>query len=136
MWTNTVARASELEDESLVDTARRIHDSVHLRADNDALWGYLHWLELHGCEAVFRACMLHSTRVRASSSHNFRVYKVDFGWGQAYVARSPSVEDAGKIVFFPGSTTHGNIDDSLVLPLDVMERIEDNNACTHPQYMK
>jgi hypothetical protein len=36
MWINTVARASELEAQSLADTARRVHDSIHLYADNDA----------------------------------------------------------------------------------------------------
>jgi hypothetical protein len=132
MWTNTVVRACELEDESLADTARRIHDSIQLRADNDAFWGYLHWHELHGHEAVLRARVLHSNRVRASGSHHFPVFKVDFGWGKPYALHCPNVEDAGKILFLPGSTTPGDIDVVLFLPPHVMQRLENDNAFTHP----
>jgi hypothetical protein len=130
MWIKTVARASELEAESLADTARRIHDSIHLRADNDAFWGFLHCLELR--DAVFHGGMLPSASVRVSSSHNFPVYKVDFGWGKPYVARCPGAEAAGKLIFFPGSTTPGDIDAGLVLPPHVMQRLENDNAFTRP----
>ena len=81
---------------------------------------------------MFECCSLNNARIRASSSHNFPVFKVDFGWGKPLAAQLPSADDPGKIIVFLGKDIPGNIDVVLALPTHVMNRLESNKAFTNP----
>ena len=131
MWTIAVATVGELEDEDLAATTQRIHRSI-LACNTDAFYSFLYWLEVYDRDAIFKTCMLNGARIRASSSPNFPIFRLDFGWGRPYVARCPSAEDAGKIIFFPGSDVRGNIDVVLALPMEIMHRLESDDAFTNP----
>ena len=131
MWTIATATSVELEEEDLASTAERIHRSL-ISCTNETYQNWLHWLELYGRDAMFKCCSLNNARTRASSSHNFPVFKVDFGWGKPLAARLPSACDLGKIIFFPGKDIPGNIDVVLSLPTHVMNRLESEKAFTNP----
>ena len=131
MWTIATATSVELEEEDLASTAERIHRSL-ISCTNETFHNWLHWLEVYDRDAMFECCSLNNARIRASSSHNFPVFKVDFGWGKPLAAQLPSADDPGKIIFFPGKDIPGNIDVVLALPTHVMNRLESDKAFTNP----
>ena len=132
MWTTAVATVGELENEDLATTAQRIHRSI-LACNTDAFFNLLHWLEVYDRDVIFKTCTLNGARLRASSSPNFPIFKIDFGWGKPCVVRCPRVDDAGKVIFFPGSDVHGNVIDAvLALPPDIMNRLEIDQSFMNP----
>ena len=131
MWTIATATSVELEEEDLASTAERIHGSL-ISCTNETFHNWLHWLEVYDRDAIFKTCMLNGARIRASSSHNFPIFKVDFGWGEPVVVRLPSADDPGKIIFFPSKDIPGNIDVVLALPTHVMNRLESDKSFTNP----
>lgn len=132
MWANAVATAGEVEDEDLAATTTRIHNSVASCTDS-AFHGFLHFLDVYGRDEIFSKCfLLNGARLRASSSPKFPIFQIDFGWGRPLVARCPSAEDAGKIIFFPGSDGLGSIDVSLALPLHIIQQMENDSDFINP----
>ena len=131
MLTIAIATAGELEEEDLVVTAQRIHRSIR-GCNSDTLHSWLHWVEIYGGDAIFERCLPNGARIGASSSHNFPIFKLNFGWGKPLACRIPGMDDVGKIVFFPGDDIHGNIDVLLTLPTHVMHRLESDDMFFNP----
>ena len=131
MFTIAVAKAGELKDEDLVVTAQRIHRSIR-SCNSDTFHSWLHWLEIYGGDAIFERIVRNGARIGTSSSHNFPIFKLNFGWGKPLACRIPSMNDVGTIVFFPSGDILGDIEVLLPLPTHVMRRLESDDMFVHP----
>ena len=131
MLTIAIATAGELKEENLVVSAQRIHRSI-CGCNSDTLHSWLHWVEIYGGDAILERGLPNGARIGTSSSHNFPIFKLNFGWGKPLACRIPSMNDVGTIVFFPSGDILGDIEVLLPLPTHVMRRLESDDMFVHP----
>ena len=81
-------------------TTQRIHRSI-CSCNTETFHSWLHWVEIYNGDAIFKRRLPNGARVGASSSHNFHILKLKFGWGKPLAFRIPSMDEVGKVVFFP-----------------------------------
>ena len=131
MLTIAVATAGELKDEDLMVTTQRIHRSIR-GCNSETFHSWLHWVEIYGGGAIFEGCLSNGARIGVSSSHNFPIFKLNFGWGKPLACRIPIMDDVRKIVFFPSGDITGNIEVLLPLPTHVIHRLQSEDMFVNP----
>ncbi|MCO5589113.1 hypothetical protein L7F22_043079 [Adiantum nelumboides] len=123
----TVAKREEILQETMGATALRIQKLVKSIDDNimRTFYGKCEVLPLLKVldEAEFKMVML-----QVSSSPQFPVYDVDFGWGPPLCVRSPHILSNGEMVWFCGREGGGSIDVCIALSRPIMERLEQDES--------
>lgn len=131
IFASAFASAGDILQESLASTAARIHEAS-IASSEEAMWGIIHWLELHGNKFGSRM-RSKAPVVKTASSPRFQVYNVDFGNGRPLAVRTVKTKGDGEMVLFPsrdGNT--GGVDICLPLTIQAMERLETICDSSHP----
>ncbi|KAH7281876.1 hypothetical protein KP509_35G000300 [Ceratopteris richardii] len=114
---------SEVENGPFHVIAGKIHEAC--RACNEPrLWAMLKLLEEapdHRFDRDTMPCV--GSSINVISSPKFKVYDVDFGWGNPLAVRTAYTSMSEDIVLFPGS--NGGIDVCLFFPTSLAEKILD-----------